>query len=320
LRGAHITLRQLRVFEAVARHRSFTRAAEELFLSQPAVSMQVKQLEGHVGLPLFEQLGKKIFLTHAGEEMYHYARAIAQQLAEAEEVMGELRGLNRGRLRVAVATTVNYYATRLLAEFCRRLDGVQVSLEVTNREQLLRLLDSNGTDIVLMGTPPEGSDLLSEAFMDNPLVVIAAPGHPLAARHAIPPEELAGETFLLRERGSGTRMAMERFFSERGIALSGGMEMNSNEAIKQGVEAGLGLGIVSVHTIAPELETGRLVVLDVESFPIRRQWYIVHRRGKRLSAVAKTFKRYVLQTGASLGARTGRRGGGAEPEQIAREI
>jgi LysR family transcriptional regulator, low CO2-responsive transcriptional regulator len=299
----HVTLRQLRVFEAVARHRSFTRAAEELFLSQPAVSMQVKQLEENVGLPLLEQIGKKTFLTHAGEEMYQYARSIAQQLTEAQEVMEELRGLNRGRLRVAVATTVNYYATRLLADFCKRLDGVKVSLEVTNREQLLRLLEANDTDIVLMGKPPDGLDLVSEPFMENPLVVIAARGHPFTKRSGIPPEELAKETFLLREHGSGTRIAMERFFADRGITLSGSMEMNSNEGIKQGVEAGLGLGIVSLHTIAPELEAGRLAVLDVQSFPIRRQWYVVHRRGKRLSAVAEAFRRYVLQEGEALATR-----------------
>jgi DNA-binding transcriptional LysR family regulator len=291
----HITLRQLAVFEAVARQRSFTRAAEQLFLSQPAVSMQIRQLEGAVGLPLLEQLGKKIFLTQAGEELYHYARAIDEQLAEAAQVLNDLKGLRGARLRTAVASTVNYHATRLLASFCRVHPGVRVSLEVTNRERLLRLLESNRTDVVLMGKPPDHLDLVSEPFMENPLVVIVPPDHPLRQGERISLAELQRQTFLLREPGSGTRIAMERFFAERGVSLSAGMEMNTNEAIKQGVEAGLGLGLVSLHTITREVELGRLAVLEVEEFPILRQWYVVHRRGKRLSAVAQTFREYVLQ-------------------------
>lgn len=291
----HVTLRQLTLFEAVARHLSFTRAARELHLSQPAVSMQIRQLEENVGLPLLEQLGRKTFLTDAGQELYRYSKAIAHMLAEAEQVLEELKGAEGGRLKLAVASTVNYYATRLLADFCRHYQSVQVSLEVTNREQLLQVLEENGTDIVLMGQPPDGLDLVAEPFMENPLVVIAAPGHRLADAKNISLDQLQNEPFLLREPGSGTRIAMERFFSEQGITLTGGMEMNSNEAIKQGVEAGLGLGIVSLHTVGAELHTRRLLVLDVKDFPILRQWFIVHRRGKRLSAVAQAFREYVLR-------------------------
>ncbi len=290
----HVTLRQLSIFDAVARHLSYTRAAEELHLSQPAVSMQIKQLEENVGLPLLEQLGKKIYLTAAGREMYHCSRTIAQQLAETAQTIAELKGLERGRLVVEVASTVNYFAPRLLAGFSKNLPGVHISLGVTNREGLLRKLENNETDIALMGQPPESLDLVADPFMPNPLVVIAPPGHPLTSRSRIPLAQLQRETFLLREHGSGTRIAMERYFAEKGIALSTGMEMNTNEAIKQGVEAGLGLGIVSLHTVGLELEMGRLAVLDVESFPILRQWYVVHRKGKRLSAVAHAFKEYVL--------------------------
>jgi LysR family transcriptional regulator, low CO2-responsive transcriptional regulator len=291
----NLTLRQLQVFEAVARHLSFTRAAEELYLTQPAVSMQVKQLEGAVGLPLFEQLGKKIHLTEAGQAMHRYSRTIAEQLREAQQLIEELKGIEGGRLRITVATTVNYFATRLLSAFCQRYKGVRVSLDVTNREHLLRQLETNETDIVLMGQPPADLDVVAEPFMDNPLVIIAPPNHALARQRGIPLKRLQQEIFLMRERGSGTRMAMERFFAEHGITPSSSIKMTSNEAIKQSVEAGLGLGIVSAHTLELELEVGRLKVLDVESFPIMRRWYVVHRRGKRLSAVARAFKDFVLK-------------------------
>ena len=290
----NVTLRQLQVFDAVARHLSYTRAAEELHLTQPAVSMQIKQLEGSVGLPLFEQLGKRTYLTEAGRELHRYARAINGQLKEAEQVLEELQGLKRGRLAVTVASTVNYFATRLLAGFCKHYPGVRVNLDVTNREGLLRQLDANETDIVLMGQPPAGRDLISETFMANPLVVIATPGHRLAGRSQIPFEDLRDETFLMRERGSGTRSAMERHFAKHGVRFTSSMEMNTNEAVKQSVEAGLGLGIVSLHTVELEREVGRLITLDVETFPIMRRWYVVHRRDKRLSSVALAFKEFVL--------------------------
>jgi DNA-binding transcriptional LysR family regulator len=296
----HLTLRQLKVFEAVARLGSYTRAAEELHLTQPAVSMQIKQLEEGAGLPLFEQLGKKIYLTPAGEEMQHYCRVIAQQLDEVDRVMAEMKGMKRGRLVIAVASTANYFAPRLLATFSQRHPEITISLDVTNREGLLEHLDANDTDLVIMGRPPEGLDLVAEPFTENPLVVIAAPDHPLVATGHIPLEWLQQETFVVREQGSGTRTAMDRFFAEKGVRLSTGMEMSSNEAIKQAVQAGLGLGIVSVHTLQLELETRRLAVLDVEYFPILRHWYVVHRRGKRLSPVAQSFKAFVIKEARGL--------------------
>ncbi len=296
----HLTLRQLKVFESVARHLSFTRAAEELFLTQPAVSMQIKQLEENVGLPLFEHVGRKIYLTEAGREMYHYSREIARQLAEADAVMEALKGVQRGRLNIAVASTANYFVTRLIATFSRRVEQLTVSLDVTNREGLLHDLEHNEVDLVIMGRPPEDVDLEATPFMDNPLVVIAPPDHPLVGRKKVPLGELQGETFVMREAASGTRSAMERFFTEQGVRLNAGMEMRSNEAVQQAVQAGLGLGIVSIHTLELELETGRLVVLDVESFPIMRQWYIVHRKGKRLSPVGQAFKTFICEEAASL--------------------
>jgi LysR family transcriptional regulator, low CO2-responsive transcriptional regulator len=291
----HLTLRQLAVFESVARHLNYTRAADEMYLSQPAVSMQIRQLEDAVGLPLFERLGRKIHMTEAGRELYYYAQVIGRQLKEAEEVLGALKGLNKGRLAVSVASTANYFATRLLAAFKKEFEGVAVSLDVTNRRTLLRQLEHNEVDLVIMGRPPEDADLVAEPFMDNPLVVIAPAGHALAGQREIPMARLADEPFVVRERGSGTRIAMEKSFAEQGRSLKTGMEMTSNEAIKQAVEAGLGLGIVSLHTLELELATGRLAVLDVEGFPIMRQWHVVHRREKRLSPIAVAFRDFVFR-------------------------
>lgn len=296
----HVTLRQMRVFEAVARHLSYTRAAEELFLTQPAVSMQIKQLEGNVGLPLFEQLGKRLHLTDAGREMLACSRAIARQLKEVEEIIEDMKGVRRGRLHVAVASTAGYFATRLLAAFAREHEGVTISLDITNRERLLQELADNETDLAIMGQPPEEYDLEATAFMQNPLVVIAAPDHPLARRKKIPLKGLQAEPFVVRERGSGTRTAMEQFFSDKGVTLRSDIEMSSNEAIKQSVQAGLGLGIVSLHTLELELEARRLVVLNVAGFPIQRHWYIVHRKGKRLSPVAAVFHQFVLNRAADV--------------------
>jgi len=290
----HLTFRQLSVFEAVARHLSYSRAAQEMHLTQPAVSMQIKQLEENVGMPLFEQLGKKIYLTEAGRELSHYSRVIAQQLSEAETVMNDLKGLQRGRLKISVASTANYFAPQLLANFSQRFPTVTVSLDVTNRQALLAQLANNEMDMAIMGQPPEGLDLVAESFMENPLVVIAPIKHPLAGAKKIPLERLQSETFLVREQGSGTRIAMERFFKQHGAQFHAGMEMSSNEAIKQAVQAGLGLGILSLHTIGLELETKRLKVLDVKGFPIMRHWYVVHRKDKRLSSVAQAFKAFLL--------------------------
>jgi DNA-binding transcriptional LysR family regulator len=290
-----ITLRQLEVFEAVARNGSFTRAAEELHLSQPAVSMQIRQLEENLGLPMFEHIGKKFFLTDPGQEMFHYARRIAEILAQAEELLEESRDAERGRLSLSVATTAGYFATRLLSEFAARFPKVSYSLDVTNRETLLQQLENNERDMVIMGEPPGDMDLVYEPFMENPLVIVAPPDHPLAGQSDIPLAQFEQQRFVVRERGSGTRAAIERFFGSRKVAFHTAMELSSNEALKQAVQAGLGLGIVSIHTIELELEAGRLVLLDAQAFPIVRHWYIVHRQGKRHSPVARAFMDFVLQ-------------------------
>jgi len=290
----NFSLRQLQVFEKVATHLNHTRAAEELYLSQPAVSMQIKQLEGHIGLPLFEQMGKKLFLTAAGQELFHYARSIAQQLEEMEALFDEMKGLGKGKLTLSVVNTANYFTPQLLARFCQRHPNINVILQVANRDAVLKQLADNSTDLAIMGQPPEGLDLDAESFMDNPLVVIADPGHPLARLAHVKFAHLAEETFLSREVGSGTRSAMERVFARHHIQPRISMEMETNEAIKQAVRAGMGLGILSLHSLELELETDRLVVLDVENFPLLRHWFVAHRSNKRLSSAALAFKEFLL--------------------------
>ena len=296
----NVTLRQLSVFESAARLLSHTRAAKELHLSQPAVSMQIHQLEDQAGLQLFEKLGRKLHLTEAGHELFQYSRAILHDLHEVEDVLEALKGLNTGHLNIGVASTVNYFAPRLLAAFSHRYPGIKLSLEATNRENLIHMLSANEKDLVLMGRPPKQINLESEPFLENPLVVIAPPEHPLAKERNIPLQRLAEEIFVIREAGSGTRAAMERFFSERDLTLKTGMQMTRNEAIKQAVRAGLGLSVVSIHSIELELETKRLVVLDVSDFPIKRDWFLVYRHGKRLSPSAAAFKDFVFSEAGNL--------------------
>lgn len=290
-----LTLRQLNIFDSVARNASYSAAAREMFLSQPAVSMQIKQMEEEIELPLFERKGKKTSLTPAGEELLRYSRGIHRQLDELELVFDEIKGLKRGRLHLTMASTASYLGPHLLAEFHHRFPDVEMRLNVTNRAGLLEALDNNTTDMAIMGKPPEGRGLEGIPFMDNPLGIIAWPEHPLAKRKKIPLSEIASERFIVREGDSGTRMAAEKFFAQHNIELIAGMEMNRSEAIKQAVEAELGLGIVSLHTIEIELELGMLIVLDVEDFPIMRQWHIVHRQDKRFAAIPEAFKDFVLE-------------------------
>ena len=290
----NVTFRQLKLLEAVARNSSFTRASEELHLTQPAVSTQIKQLEQEVGMPLFEQMGKKIFLTEAGKEMYAFSRGIAQQFHDIESVLDDMKGVKSGTLSLAVTSTGKYFAPYLLAEFIKHHVGVQVHLEVTNREELVTQLQENIPDMAIMGTPPGNLELTAQAFMQNPLVIIARPDHPLAKTSRIPLDRLVEENFILRESGSGTRNAVERFFKDRGLKLNTSMEMGRNEAIKHAVMAGLGLGIVSLHTLEFELALNRIAILSVEGFPIMKEWYLVYRSGKRMSPIAQAFHDFVL--------------------------
>jgi DNA-binding transcriptional LysR family regulator len=294
------TLRQLKVFEAVARRLSFSRAAEELHLTQPAVSAQVKQLEGHAGLPLFEQLGKKIYLTPAGREMLQYARAIIQQFHDAETAMAELKGIAGGRLNIAVISAGDYFFPRLLAEFTHRHPGVALNLEVHNREALLRELAENRTDLAVMVRPPLDLDTINEPFARHPYVIVAPPNHPLVGRRRIPLATILREPFVVREQGSDTWNSMGEAFGERLAELNIAMELRSSETIKQAVIAGMGLTFLSAYTISLELQVGSLAVLDVQGFPLMLNWYLVHRRNKRLPAVAQAFREFLMAEGAAL--------------------
>jgi DNA-binding transcriptional LysR family regulator len=283
------TLRQLQVFKCVADELSFTRASEKLHLSQPAVSIQVKQLEESVGLPLFDHVARKISLTEAGSILYRCSQTVRGVLEDAAEQIDELRGIQRGKLEITVATTASYFASRILAGFARRFPQIAISLDVTNREGLLHQLETNQCDLVIMGEPPKGKRLKSMPIMQNPLVIVASPGHPLADRKRVPVKELGEQAFVFREPGSGTRAAIMK-----GVPIQISMEMTSNEAIKQTVQAGLGLGIVSRHTVELELATGSLVELDVAHFPLKRYWYLVRRSDKQMAPVAQRFASYVL--------------------------
>lgn len=294
----NVTLRQLRVFEAVARHLSFSRAAEELHLTQPAVSMQVRQLEEMIGLPLTEQLGKKIFLTHAGAEVARHARLIATQLREAEESLAAMRGVRGGELRIGVVSTAKYFAPRMLTDFRSHHPGVELRLGVHNRETIVRQLHDNEIDLAIMGRPPQEFETLAEAFAPHPLVIIAAPSHPLAGRRRIEPADLAADTFLIRETGSGTRAAMEGYFADVGLQPAATFEMTSTETIKQAVMAGMGVSFISEHTIGLEISVGRLVVLPVRGTPVLRQWHVVHRADKQLLPIAVAFRDFLLNGGA----------------------
>ena len=291
----YLTLHQLRIFQAVAAHNSFARAAEALHLSPPTLSLQVKQLANTVGQPLFEQLGKKIFLTSAGQTLADAAMDISKRVDLLAEDLSALQGVERGRLKLAILTTVKYTVPKLLGGFCAAHPGIEVSMVVGNRENLLQRLARNDDDLYIMGQPPEHMELICEDFADNPLVLVAPPNHPLAAQTAIAPDALNGAPFIMREPGSGTRLTTERFFTEAGVEVVNRLEVGSNEAIKQTVAGGLGLAVLSATTVVSELTLGELVKLDVQGFPLMRHWHLVYARGKRLSPAALAFKRWLAE-------------------------
>lgn len=294
------TFRQLKTFESAARLLNFTRAAEELHLSQPAISMQIKQLEDHAGMPLFEQIGKKTFLTQAGEKVRRLALAMLSQVKDCEDALAALRGATGGHLELTVVSTAKYFAPQLLSTFSKAHAGVTVKLLVNNREQVIQQLLENRVDLAIMGRPPRGLDASASPFARHPHGIIAPPEHPLARKKRINLKSLASENFLIRESGSGTRTSMERVFAERGVTLASSMELASNETIKQGVMAGLGLSYLSLHTVGLELAAGKLVRLDVIGTPVVRDWFVIQRKGKVLSPLADRFREFLIAKGAGL--------------------
>ncbi|MEA5564154.1 LysR family transcriptional regulator [Anabaena sp. UHCC 0399] len=286
------TLHQLKVFEAAARHGSFTRAAEELFLTQPTVSMQIKQLTKSVGLPLFEQVGKRLYLTEAGRELFATCRQIFETIVQFEMKVANLKGLKQGQLRLAVITTAKYFIPRLLGPFCELYPGIEISLQVTNHEGIIERMMSNMDDLYIMSQVPENLDVNCEPFLDNPLVVFAPLNHPLAKEKNIPIERLSNQPFIMREPGSGTRRAVQSLLDEHNIKVKVKLELGSNEAIKQAIAGGLGISALSRHTLLSD--AAEFSILDVQHFPIKRNWYMVYPAGKQLSIVARTYYEYLL--------------------------
>ena len=289
------SLRQLQIFDAVARHLSYTRAAEELHLTQPAVFAQIKQLEEVIGLPLLERTGKQLHLTAVGHEVLATSRETISALDRLEMRLADMQGLKRGRLRVAMVTTAKYLIPRLLGEFCVKYPGIEASLIVTNREKLLARIANNEDDLTILGTPPDGVDVVATPIADNPLVVIARNDHALARHKQISLPRIVEEPFIVREPGSGTRLATERFFAERHFSFKVRMELGSNEAIKQAIAGGLGVSVLSQHALALDGTDGLLQPLDVAGFPLQRQWYVAYPAGKHLSAVAEAFLEHLIQ-------------------------
>lgn len=291
----HTTFRQMQIFEAIVRLSSFTRAAEELFLTQPTVSTQLKKLTDVMELPLLDQSGRQLKPTEAGEELYRAIRQIFDTLADLDTRIAGLKGLHRGRLRLSVISTAKYFTPEILGDFCRQFPGVDISLKVTNRDRILERIQNNEDDLYILGQPPEkGLNLKSYPFAPNPLVVMAAHDHPLTNETNISIERLAQEPFISREIGSGTRDTTMRLFAERDLVPNVRMELGSNEAIKHAVVAGLGVAVLSLHTLVLEGVDGPVNVLDVEGFPIERKWYLAHTKDKELSLIASTFLEFAL--------------------------
>lgn len=291
----YATLRQLQIFEASARLCSFSRAAEELFVTQPTVSMQIKKLSDALGLPLFEQVGRNVRPTEIGNELYESCRKIFANLANLEMKISDHKGLKRGRLRLGVVTTAKYFVPEILGEFCRLYPGIDVALKVSNRDRIIERLNAYEDDLYIMGQAPEdGMEIESYPFAPNPLVLLAPRDHPLIGEKNIPLERIAEEPLILREPGSGIRDTTQRLFESRGLRPKVRMELGSNEAIKHAVVGGLGVAVLSLHTLSLEGPNGPVALLDVENFPIMRQWHLVYPKGKELSLVADAFLQFSL--------------------------
>jgi len=294
----------MRVFAAVARNLSFTRAARELHLTQPAVSQQVKLLEEEVGLPLFEQIGRKVHLAPAGVELLRYTEQAMELLRQAGESLAAMRGLKRGVLKLGAVSTAKYFAPSLLSAFKPAYPEVTIKFAVGNREEIIQQLAANEIDLVIMGRPPRELETVAEPFAKHPLVLIASPRHPLASKRRIKLSQLATESFLIREEGSGTRASMEHVFRERHVPFRVSMEVSSNETIKQAVMAGMGISFISAHTVGLELAAGKLVCLDIAGLPIVRDWYVMYLRDKHLSPITEAFRKFLLERGGQIIHRT----------------
>jgi LysR family transcriptional regulator, low CO2-responsive transcriptional regulator len=292
------TLRQFRVFAATARHRSFSKAAEELHLTPPAVSMQIRELEEQVGLPLFDRSKRQVALTVTGEYLLVYAKKILSTLKDAEDAVARFRGLESGRVSIGMVSTAEYFVPRMLARFRHEHPAIEVKLAVgRNREDLVSMLQANDVDLAIMGRPPRELATRAEPFAVHPHAVVTAPDHPLTRIGHAPASLLNNYEFIIREPGSGTRAAMERYFADHRLQPRVAMEMASNETIKQAVIAGMGVSFLSLHTVGLERKAGLLAVPDIEGLPVLKRWYVVNTLAKTLSPPAEAFRYFVLEEG-----------------------
>jgi DNA-binding transcriptional LysR family regulator len=293
-----ITFRQLRVFTEVAKHLSFARAAEALHLTPPAVTMQVKDLEAQVGMPLFERQGRQVSLSTAGEYFLVYAKRLLSTLKDADNTMARFLHMEAGTLTIGLLSTAGYFVPRMLAQFCKEHPGVEVKMQVTHdRERLLTQLHSHEVDVAVMGTPPRELGTRAEPFAAHPLVFVCPPGHPLLSVGHPPAQALANHTFIARESGSELREAMDDFLREHRLTPRIAMEMSSNETIKQAVMAGMGISFLSLHAVSLEVRSGLLKVVEVEGSPVMRTWNVVHMMSKVLSPAAEAFRYLLLEEG-----------------------
>ena len=320
----HVTLRQLRTFTEVIRSGSFASAAQALHLTPPAITVQMRELEQRAGLPLFERTGRGIAATEAGREVASATQRIELALAECTDALNALRGLHGGHVAIGVVSTAKYFAPQALGAFARAYPSVEMRLEVGNRAAIIAALEQNTLDLALTGRPPQDLAVDQQPIGVHPHVIVARPGHPLARRKHVPPASLADETFLVREPGSGTRGLMERFFAESKVQPRIGMEMSSNETIKQAVMAGLGVAFLSAHTVAVELADGRLIALDIVGLPIMRQWFIVQLARRRLLPAAAALRQFLIDEGHKFlpvvaAAATGTKAPGRKRARLARK-
>ncbi len=289
----NLTFRQLRLFVALADTGSVSAAARVMHVTQPTASMQLKEITQAVGMPVYEVIQRRVHLTDAGRELARTARAIADEWETLQQKFDAMRGLTRGRLKVALVSTAKYFVPRLLGTFCAQHPEIEISLEVLNRDGVVARLRDNLDDLYIMSTPPTDIELDDKIFLPNPLVLIAPPSHPLAKRRKLAIDKLAGERFILREQGSGTRMAVDRHLRKLRFQPSLRLELGSNEAIKQAAAGGLGVSVLSRHALEGKAEKD-VVVLDVQDFPIESRWHVVYPKGKRLSPIAAVFREHLL--------------------------
>jgi DNA-binding transcriptional LysR family regulator len=291
----NITFRQLRLFLALADTGSVSAAAKAMHVTQPTASMQLKELSQSVGLPLYEVVSKKIYLTDVGKELAATARTVAQAWEGFEQNVDAIKGLSRGKLRVAVVSTAKYFMPRLVGSFCTKHPAIDVSLEILNRDGVVQRLRDNLDDLYIMSRPPVDMDLGDEVFMPNPLVLIAPNNDPLVKRKSVPLHELAQRRFILREKGSGTRMVGDQFFKTMKFRPDVRLELGSNEAVKESVAGGLGLGVISRHALHGLKKEHGVSMIDVKGFPLPSAWHIVHPTSKKMSPLALAFKQHVLK-------------------------